>query len=106
MYKFIKEEFELMFNIGPNEKLTLTKLIVFCSFVALVAMTYNLAHELVFISAMKLAGIDTYTFNKESICSAPPSPEIMLMVMCGFLAVLGLMAYDNHRLDKKYEPKK
>lgn len=105
MYKFIKEEFELMFNIGPNEKLTLTKLIVFCSFVALVAMTYNVSTELVSISVMNLAGIDTYTFSKESICPAPPSPEFMLMVMSGFLAVFGLIAYDNHRLDKEYEQK-
>ncbi|MFV3378352.1 hypothetical protein ACNE9Y_29990 [Pseudomonas sp. NY11226] len=106
MFKFIKEEFELMFNIGPNEKLTILKLFVFFLFFAFVAMTYNLANELVFISAMKLAGIDNYTFNKESICSAPPSPEFTLMVMCGFLALLGLIALDNHRLDKEYETKK
>lgn len=105
MFKFIKDEIELITVLGANEKSMLIPfLIVFGLTTYMIISIYKTSLGLISTALIKTEML--YSFSSESICPAPPTPEFMLLLMLGCFVALTIIIYDNHRLDEKYKTSK
>jgi len=89
MFKFIKDEIELITG-STYDKTSLLKLfIIFAMLISMIHVTYTSFIELIHPEI-------SYVFSSDSYCSAPPSAEILLFGMLVCLSILTIMEhYEN-----------
>lgn len=99
MFKFIKDEIELMTGSEPNDKSMFIKfLVLFGLTTCMIIYTHKTSLAFIYKSLNTTKSI--YSFSSESYCSAPLSPEFTLLIMLASLAAIIIIMYDSHRLEK------
>ena len=92
MYKFIKDEIELI-TAGRNDA---TGLVTFAGIYGLMTyMVYMLYQSLIYLFTP--ASSYPYSFSRDSLCAAPPSAEVVLFGLFGLLLICsGILAMIEH----------